>query len=307
MNHFRHLGKNSHVDSINVEHFSIISGAQDMVSSVGIVGLDYCGSTLINNILSGLPGCIGVGESHWIIDQGRHKHQTGHCKECWTQPCPVFTENTCRLLQNEGSLEPGQWWQIIAESAGADVIVSADKRPKHYVRFGIPDKILMMIKDPRSHIVSWCRRKFPPVEKSDVEAYHKGEVGDGLLDEQFTKGLNHWVRETQTHLDWCIETDKPVTVVSLESLALDDESILKEIADWIGVDYDPAALRYWETDLHYIGSNHSVKRMGKERYFFKTIKLDERWKQALSDEQANRIMDDARVIELLKRLNTLQL
>ena len=256
----------------------------------------------MNNILSGLPGCIGVGESHWIIDKGT-KQQTG-CKECWTQPCPVFTEDTYLLLQNEESLEPGQWWQIIAESAGADVIISADKRPKHFVRFGIPDKILMMIKDPRSHIVSWCRRKYPPVEKSDVEAYHKGEVVDGLLDEQFTEGLNHWVRETRIHLDWCIDTDKPVAVVSLESLALDDEAILEDIADWIGVGYDPAALRYWETDLHYIGSNHSVKRMRKDRYFFKTIKLDERWKQVLSDEQANRIMTDERVLELLERLRT---
>ena len=75
----------------------------------------------------------------------------------------------------------------------------------------------------------------------------------------------------------------------------------------MGVDNDIAALRFWETELHYIGGNHSVKRMPKDRHFFNTIKLDERWKQVLSDEQANLIMRDERVIELLERLNALSL
>ena len=36
--------------------------------SLGIIGLDYCGSTLISNVLSGLPaGVYNAGESHWIL------------------------------------------------------------------------------------------------------------------------------------------------------------------------------------------------------------------------------------------------
>ena len=42
------------------------------ITTIGIVGLDYCGSTLINNILSGLPDCIGAGETHWIIDSKKN-------------------------------------------------------------------------------------------------------------------------------------------------------------------------------------------------------------------------------------------
>ena len=158
-------------------------GRGRLVSSVGIVGLDYCGSTLMNNILSGLPGCIGVGESHWIVDRVRNENQSGLCTECFGDPCPVFIEDVYERLSDEDALEPGDWWRVIAGSARADVIISADKRPRHFDRFGVPDKLLLMVKDPRSHIVSWCRRKYPPVEKSDVEAYHKGEVVDGLCHE----------------------------------------------------------------------------------------------------------------------------
>jgi hypothetical protein len=273
-----------------------------MVSSVGIVGLDYCGSTLMNNILSGLPGCIGVGESHWIVDRVRNERQSGLCTECFDNPCPVFTEDVYQRLSVEDALEPGDWWRVIAESAKENVIISADKRPRHFDRFGVPDKLLLMVKDPRSHIVSWCRRKFPPVEKSEVQAYHRGEVEEQLSDKQFTQALNFWVRETRKHVDWCVETGKPLVVVPLESIVSDGEGELKSIADWMGVEYNPSALQYWETDLHYIGSNHSVKRMRKDRYFFKTIKRDERWKKVLTDEQANQIMGDERVVELLNRL-----
>ena len=276
-----------------------------MMTSVGIVGLDYCGSTLMNNILSGLPGCIGVGETHWIIDKGRHWSE--RCKECWEQPCPVFTDDVYERLGDESTLEAGELWSGIAEYAGVEVIISADKRPRHFDRFGVPDKLLLMVKDPRSHIVSWCRRKYPPREKSEVQAYHRGKAGNELTEEQFTTGLDFWVRETRKHINWCLLADRDLGVVSLESFVSDGERLLGSTAEWIGVDNDPAALRFWETELHYIGGNHSVKRMQKDRHFFKTIKLDERWKQVLSDEQANRVMDDERVVELLERLNAIQL
>jgi hypothetical protein len=199
------------------------------------------------------------------------------------------------------------WWERIGEAAGVDVVVTGDKDPVHYERLGVPDKLLMIIKDPRSHIVSWWARKYPPGDGSDVDAYQRGEVADSLSEDQFTEGLEHWIRETHRNLEWSLGSGKEMAVVSLESLSLDDEAILTAIAHWMEVAEDANALKFWETDLHYIGGNHDVKRMKKNRYFFKTIKLDERWKQVLSDEQANRIMDDELVIELLERLNALLL
>ena len=249
-----------------------------MVISVGIVGLDYCGSTLINNILSGLPNCIGVGETHWIVDKVKNPNQSGLCTECFHSPCPVFTEQIIEKLSDEPSLESGEWWQIIGESAAADIVISGDKRPHHYERFGIPEMLLLIVKDPRSHLVSWARRKFPPSEKSELQAYHRGDAEYSLEKDEFDAALKYWIRETRKHITWCINSERPLAVVSLESFVNDSENLLLTISEWLGTQYDSAALNYCETDLHYIGSNHSVRRMEKNRYFFQKIKLDKRWK-----------------------------
>ena len=112
---------------------------------LGIVGLDYCGSTVISNVLSGLPGAINVGESHWIIDR-----EIG-CKECGRKPCPVFTNRLLFRLRNE-EISSGLWWEIISKETGSDLIISSDKLPKHYDRFGTPEFILFVHKDPRANI-----------------------------------------------------------------------------------------------------------------------------------------------------------
>ena len=89
---------------------------------IGIVGLDYCGSTVISNVLSGLPGAVNVGESHWIVDRGIG------CKECGTKSCPVFTNRLLSRLRNEDT-KSGHWWEIISEETGAEINISSDKLP----------------------------------------------------------------------------------------------------------------------------------------------------------------------------------
>ena len=80
---------------------------------------------------------------------------------------------------------------------------------------------------------------------------------------------------------------KDLAVVSLEHFVVNDEYMLAQIADWMGADFDAKALEYWNTDLHYIGSNHSVKRIKQDRYFFKEVKKDRRWEDVLTIEQSN--------------------
>ena len=273
-----------------------------MTTSVGIVGLDYCGSTLINNILSGLPNCIGAGETHWIVDRVRNPKQTGRCTECYLSHCPVFSDETLEKMQDEEQIENGNWWQTISDSARVDVVVSGDKRPRHYERFGVPDKLLLIVKDPRSHIVSWARRKYPPADGSHAKAYHQGETNYSLTDEQFENALKFWIRETRRHITWSIDSGKPLAVISLESFVQNDELNLKSLSNWLGVDCDLDALKYWETGLHYIGGNHSVKRLDNQRYFFKQIKIDKRWESVLTESQANSIISNQSVLAQLDRL-----
>ena len=114
--------------------------------------------------------------------------------------------------------------------------------------------------------------------------------------------LKFWLRETRKHITWCINSGMPLAVISLESFVADSENLLRDISNWLETPYDSKALNYWETDLHYIGSNHSVKRMDPKRYFFKQIKIDERWKTSLSEAQAATVISNQGVIDQLDRL-----
>jgi len=268
--------------------------------SVGIVGLDYCGSTLINNVLSGLPGCIGVGESHWIIDHEKSKKKNvDRCTECGSSDCPVFTTEVISNLRKEENLTNGNWWSIIAESSNSDYVISGDKRPFHYERLGVPDKLIFAIKDPRAHLVSWAIRKF---HSEKLQDYNKGISVIELSDDDFNFSLNFWIRETRKHITWSLSQEKPIIAVSLESFIEDDSKELEIISKWMGCEFDESALNYWETDLHYIGGNHSVKRLGDERYFFKKLRLDKRWQQVLSSDQQNQIYNDPVIREQLDRI-----
>ena len=271
------------------------------ITTIGIVGLDYCGSTLMNNILSGLPDCIGGGETHWIIDSQNHPNQRGRCTECYNEECPVFSEELIQTLQAMDITGDGRWWREISKASGCKFVISGDKRPHHYDRFGVPDKLLFMVKDPRAHIVSWANRKFLQPDQN-LKDYNQGKTNLILDQEQFNQAFMTWLRETRKHISWCIETRKDFAVISLDYFVSNGEEMLSKIAQWIGTSFDVKALEYWDTDLHYIGSNHSVKRMKKDRYFFKEVKKDKRWEKVLTSEQSNLIINHDKVHYQLNRL-----
>ena len=287
--------------STSLGHIPEGAGPKKELTTVGIVGLDYCGSTLMNNILSGLPSCIGAGETHWIIDSKHNSNQRGRCTECYTQDCPVFSNKLLEELKTEQITNDGSWWENIGIASGCEIVVSADKRPRHYDRFGVPDKLLFMIKDPRAHIVSWAKRKFLQPDQN-MKKYNQGADNFSLTDEQFNEAFTTWLRDTRKHISWSLNTSKELAVVSLEYFVENDEEVLEDIAKWIGIEFDDKALEYWDNDLHYIGSNHSVKRLNKDRYFFKQVKRDRRWENVLTPEQSEFITSHEKVHYQLNRL-----
>ena len=169
------------------------------------------------------------------------------------------------------------------------------------MQFGILDKLLFLLKDPRAHIVSWAKRNFMEAGQN-LDSYNKGEDKFQLDEEQFERALFVWLRDTRKHISWCLDTKKELAVVSLEYFVENDEQVLNDIAEWIGTDFDANALKYWETDLHYIGSNHSVKRLNEDRYFFKQVKRDRRWEDVLTKEQSDFILAHEKVNYQLNRL-----
>ena len=252
--------------------------------TLGILGLDYCGSTVVSNVLSGLPGVVNVGESHWILDR-----ELG-CRECGSGACPVFSKKLLSRLRKE-DIGDGAWWDIISQETGFDIIISSDKLPRHYERFGIPDKILFLYKDPRANIYSWCKRKFP-------EAV---EESRNFSESEIKAGIGWWLTVTNRIVNWIEAQSSSIAAISLEDFTKNPSNMVRGISRWLGTEFDPSAIEFWNRELHYIGGNHSVKRLDNTRHFYNKITMDNRWKDHIDSSASEDITSNPGIKDLLAR------
>ena len=253
---------------------------------LGILGLDYSGSTMVTNVLSGISNSASIGESHWILDKNLG------CKECFNKPCPIFTKDMLARLRRK-ELDDGEWWEIIAEYTKSDIIISSDKSPRIYERFGVPDYLLFLYKDPKANINSWCRRQFK--DTINTSGYYS--------EDQINKGIAWWKKNTISIFDWLNDNiSKNIAVLNLEDFCVNPYEGLAEISGWLGAEYDHTTVQFWTKDLHYIGGNHSVKRLSNEKFFYKSIKIDDRWKDKISPQCQSVIDEDEEIKEIINKI-----
>lgn len=279
---------------------------------IGMLSPSWSGSTLWNLILDGLPGVAGVGEDHWIVD-GRKYERPYYCTECRDDPCPVFTAQLLRKMRND---LPG-WWGHLAAATGCDTIVTSDKGPHHYERFGAPDVALVPYKDLRAHVTSyvinWERRNKSIWDKSgtlleDVQP----------TDDEVARGIPWVVQNYQWVLDWAATRGLPVVPLHLDVLTGHPYRTLRELCDQLHLQLDFGALAFWSRPHHHIGGNFSVRIHHGEDYptkgversyahqwqdlFKQRIAPDDKWRRVLRPDQAERIITDDRVRALMDRL-----
>ena len=66
---------------------------------------------------------------------------------------------------------------------------------------------------------------------------------------------------TRQLTDWLGHQNREISILSLEDFAKDPKSSTLSLCGWIGIEFDHTSINYWDRDLHYIGGNHSVKRL----------------------------------------------
>jgi len=286
-----------------------------MTRVIGMLSPSWSGSTLWNLILDGLPGVAGVGEDHWIVDH-RTFERPYYCTECREDPCPTFTPEALEEIADCAGF-PGTWWPTLADVTGCDIIVTSDKGPHHYERFGLPDICMVPYKDMRAHvtsyIVNWARKNKSIWDKS-------GTLMEEVrpTDSEVMAGIPWVVDNYLWVLDWAEEQGLPLYAVSLEELALRPYKTLRRTCEAMGLPLDFSALDFTAKRHHHIGGNFSVRIHHGDDYATKGVKrtyahqwqdkfkgriaIDDKWKMVLQPEQAEAIMKDERVQRLAARL-----
>lgn len=293
---------------------------------IGILGCNFCGSTALSAILDCLPGVLSVGETHRVIDHAWkcgnctnvpcEAHQScpncqdgsrckehrscpdcqfipcsshGGCRECGEKPCPIFTRELLEELRRFPESQK-YWWSSMAKSGGVSVLVSSDKRPRHYDRIGHPDYLLMTIKNVREHVFSYARR--PKTQKGDPEVFSREDIA---------KAIRKLVRDYKEMFAWIGEVKLPVKVVSIEEVLDHPSAHVERICEWAQVPFVDSDFDYLNVPHHYIAGNFSVRRGKKNRVKHENC----RWKTRLDVEMQSMIVEDPGVLTVAKKIGNL--
>lgn len=260
-----------------------------MMRLIGIVGRDFCGSTMLLKMLSCLDGVETAGEMHWLIDAPSGGSLKTHAGWPVTRRCVVHGD-ACQQLTPafvDGPHAPETLYGEVAEALGAKVLVSADKAPLHYQRFVEHGKLdaIVLFKSPRAQV------------SSDMHNERRG----------FFEALDLWIATYQQIIEWVLSAKYPArtSFVSYEQLALKPELMMRAICAHHDLPSPPEDFieRFTSANnakaYHCIGcSPHSHERGD--------MAVDSRWKEELNEGQ-QKLCDVGAAAMMLNRLHMLAL
>lgn len=195
----------------------------DPITVVNIVSTSYSGSTWVNMLLGSHSTAFSIGSIDWI---GRVDDAVCslHGRDCplWSQYDPKSPENP--FVQ-------------IARLTGKRVLIVSNTR-----------KFRDAQKDPaiRSRYV-WLVRDGRAVAASTLRKYP--EVGAW-------RASRNWKRTVRKNKRLLSKQD-PASVLSLryEEVVTDTEAHVRRACEFLGLEFEPAMLKYYEQEQHLIGGN----------------------------------------------------
>lgn len=222
-----------------------MSTAKD--TDVFIVGPAYSGSTLLGNALNGHPDVSHVGEIARLPFFDRFNNPWESCAVCErgamegrNRACPVWNPAVKSWLQDAG---PQGALQILREVTRSPVIVDGSKDLdwlRRVYEVGVREltgkkavRVILTVRHPLAY-VSTCKRR------TQMPVWQAANIWRDTIYDAF---------RTVSRLGF------PVTIVRYEDLALAPEPVLRNLCDFIGIDYSPQMLEFWNKPVHPIGGN----------------------------------------------------
>jgi len=225
-----------------------------MARHIAICGVSFCGSTLLDRILEGLPGVASIGESHWLTKafiDGRaapldfsapRTIDVPVCSHCGAD-CAFLTPTFRTAL----ALNPTDWYFRIAERLGAEVLVSADKNlPK------------IVLNEP------WLRLQALVVFKSPKQAWSStySKLPAPETAEAGFEAMVQYMRVWRLAYAEMVDAFKPLegkVFLDFDQFALDPANTFRSLVEVLGLPHEPLALTE-PAPGHSIGGNSNAVR-----------------------------------------------
>ena len=265
-----------------------------------ILGTAHCGSTLLSLILDSSPQCFTVGElsnlprlyknnqpisqndyNFWntkISINELNKLARGLSNARISPGIPLMVEKFFRELINDDIFRP---YSIISSKSSAEVIIDSTKTIywiSSMLRLQELKKefdiyLLHLVRDGRAVLNSYLKRR----KNTSVEYISKLWLKRVTNNEKFFKDFS---RGNKIQLAY-------------EKLATTPQETIQDICNFLGINFMPEMLNYWQYEHHIISGNRETKSL-VEKYqsqpeaSYKSqdlcIKLDLSWQTSLTED-----------------------
>lgn len=245
-------------------------------SAVFVLGIAHCGSTLLGRILNMHSDILCVGEM-MRIDRALRKGIPCTCGET-LENCsfwkPYLSVVKAKTNNNYKRFTPS-FYSDIGSSTGKRVTVDISKTLIWRLTRRWRDRgegYIFLVRDPRGSLAASVRM---------------GKDFDRVL-----KTYTKWIKRLHKFSQ---KKSGRLLVVHYEDLCSKSEAAIRELCDFIGIDFQEAMLRHSEKEHHFIDSSGSPYLKGSNK-----IKNDERWRCELQPEIIDRIEEMMLAIPFLR-------
>lgn len=223
-----------------------------MTKVLGILGANYCGSTILDMVLNSHPDVVGVGEINFIVDKW-FKPQNGvarvGCEACH------FKKTKCPLMPIEDfPFRAKDVHRILGQRAGTEWVVDSSKDTRVFEHYEAKQsaeeyKYVVLVKKPEAAAASY-EKHYRPANPPWAPGAPASPSGDAIS--------HTWCAHYERILDF-IQT-RSYRVFRFEDFAQNPMSVLEEIASFMGLPmlFDP--IHYGDAPDHRIAGNYAVKR-----------------------------------------------
>lgn len=216
------------------------------VKHIFIGGTSFTGSTLIGLILGAIPGVTNVGESNWLVPRlgeavtssalWRDYRGMEQCRLC-KSACEVWTKEFRKELQRD----PADWFERLAARLETNVLVSSEKETP-LVNALDPEKrytALILFREPGQFWSSIRKRRW----RQDT----------------IQQTIFRWTAAYREFLDARYSPQGGKIFMNVDAFQAQPAQRLRILLELLELEGDTeTALRYWETQQHYIGGNFNM-------------------------------------------------
>jgi hypothetical protein len=292
--------------------------------AIGIVGLHYCGSTVLSLVLGSHPAIHGGGELFYLFHMQEKKGRP-FCHVCGNS-CEFWTAAHIAEVQQGGL---GRLYENVARIFGKPIVCDASKLLQHFRAVVNEDQrsetlFVVLTKHPIRHASSFLTHDLFGKHEIRTEAQVRQawvERHDEIMEHAYQT-----LRRIQSIYGgierWAAELAKRGSIIRMayELLVEDPVRALQPVMEFAGVDFDPRMLDYISHEHHPIGMNTGLRmQLRKQRglpdaawdytdyrrdYYGKaeTLRMDNNYLKSFSPQQIDMLTHSPEVRELCERL-----